>query len=687
MGSPVHTNHLIHETSPYLLQHAHNPVNWYPWNEEALLKAKQENKPILVSIGYAACHWCHVMERESFEDEATAALMNEHFVNIKVDREERPDLDNLYMSAVQTMTGSGGWPLNVFLTPDGKPFYGGTYFPVNPAYNLPSWQQVVREVAHAFESRREEIELQAKNLTEDIKQSDSFRIKSSDVDRVLSAKQFSEIFDKVLQLADRQEGGFGKAPKFPQTFTIQFLLRHYSYSGDKNALQQATLSLDKMIYGGIYDQIGGGIARYSTDREWLVPHFEKMLYDNALLIIALSEAYQITKKPLYEDAVQQTMDFVERELTHADGGFYASLNADSEGEEGKYYVWDKEEVESVLQDDAALFCKFYDITKEGNWERKNILRVVQPLEDFAEQYGLEIDNLKETLKDCGARLLKYREKRVHPSLDDKILLSWNALMNKACCIAFAAFGEERYRQLAQKNMVFLLERFENKALGDWFHSYKGGETRHPAFLDDFAFLIQALIHLQEITGDQHYLLEAKRITELVLNHFGDKESRLFFYNHQHQTDVLLRTREIYDGPTPSGNSIMAWNLHYLSVVFDKADWKEIAEGMAIPLTGLIVKYPTSFGSWISVYYDIFSTFYEIAVVGERYRDMISDILSYFLPNRIVQSAADDQSGFPLLTNRYVKNKTYIYLCRHYSCLQPVEKVINLMQLIGQERKR
>ncbi len=687
MGSPVHTNHLIHETSPYLLQHAHNPVNWYPWNEEALLKAKQENKPILVSIGYAACHWCHVMERESFENEATAALMNEHFVNIKIDREERPDLDNLYMSAVQTMTGSGGWPLNVFLTPEGKPFYGGTYFPVNPAYNLPSWQQVITEVAHAFESRREEIEVQAENLTNDIKQSDSFRIASSDADNLLTAKQFDRIFDTIFQTADRQKGGFGRAPKFPQTFTIQFLLRHYSYTGDTNALQQATLSLDQMIYGGIYDQVGGGFARYATDREWLVPHFEKMLYDNALLIIVLSEAYQITKNPLYADTIRQITDFIEREFTDKEGGFYSSLDADSEGEEGKYYVWDKEEVESVLKGDAALFCKFYDITKEGNWERKNILRVVQPLEAFADQYGIEVNSLKETLKKCRKRLLNYREKRVHPSLDDKILLSWNALMNRACSMAFAALGTERYRKLAEKNMDFLLERFENKVSKDWFHTYKGGEARHPAFLDDLAFLIQALISLQEITGDQHYLLEAKRITELVLNHFGDKESGLFFYSHQQQADALVRTREIYDGPTPSGNSIMAWNLYYLSVVFDKAEWRERAGGMINPLTGLIEKYPTSFGSWIAVYYDIFSNPYEIAVVGERYRDMISDILSNFLPNRILQSAANDHSEFPLLANRYVKNKTFIYLCRHYSCLQPVENVIDLMQRIEQEHKR
>lgn len=687
MGLPVHVNHLIHETSPYLLQHAHNPVNWYPWNEAALLKAKQENKPILVSIGYAACHWCHVMERESFEDEATAALMNEHFVNIKVDREERPDIDNIYMTAVQTMTGSGGWPLNVFLTPEGKPFYGGTYFPAKPAFNLPSWQQVIREVAHVFEHKREEIELQAESLTERLKQSAFLSVRSAGADEPLTGEQFVKIFEQIMSSADRQEGGFGRAPKFPQTLTIRFLLRHHWYSGNEDALRQALLSLDKMISGGLYDQVGGGFARYATDRNWLVPHFEKMLYDNALLIIVLSEAYQITKQPLYAETVQYTMDFIERELMDAEGGFYSSLDADSEGEEGKYYVWGKEEIEAILQEEAPLFCKFYGVTDEGNWEGHNILNVSQPPEKFAGQYGLEVETLKKTLKNCRGRLLEIREKRIRPSLDDKILLNWNALMNEACSSAFAAFGDERYKKLAQKNMAFLLSRFEDKKNEAWFHTYKAGQGRHPAFLDDYAFLIRALIGLQEITGDPHYLAEASRVTQQVINDFGDAETGLFFYSHRDQTDVLLRTKEIYDGATPSGNAIMAWNLYYLSIVFDEPRWRERAVNMALPLGGLTGKYPTSFGMWISVLYDIFSDFYEIAVVGERYRDMVPGILSRYVPNKIIQSAAGDQPRFPLLANRYVKDKTFIYLCRHYSCLMPVEKVAELMQLIDRERKR
>ena len=371
----VHTNHLIHETSPYLLQHAHNPVNWYPWGEESLQKAQQENKPILVSIGYAACHWCHVMEKESFEDEDIAAIMNEHFINIKIDREERPDLDHIYMNAVQTMTGSGGWPLNVFLTPAKKPFYGGTYFPPSPAFNRPSWQQVLQGVIASFKEKRNEINTQAENLTGHLLESSAFgMVRFSDQEKI-TAGQLNAIFDHIMQSADTTNGGFGRAPKFPQTFTIQFLLRHFFHTKNETALQQALLSLDKMIFGGIYDQLGGGFARYATDSEWLLPHFEKMLYDNALLIIVLSEAYQLTKNPLYARTMQETMDFIERELMSEEGGFFSALDADSEGIEGKYYVLDKKEVDAVLQENAAIFCNYYDITGEGNWEHQNILRI------------------------------------------------------------------------------------------------------------------------------------------------------------------------------------------------------------------------------------------------------------------------------------------------------------------------
>ncbi|HRP55295.1 thioredoxin domain-containing protein [Agriterribacter sp.] len=683
----VHTNHLIHESSPYLLQHAHNPVNWYPWSEQSLKKAQQENKPILISIGYAACHWCHVMERESFEDEATAAIMNEHFINIKIDREERPDLDHIYMNAVQTMTGSGGWPLHVFLTPHKKPFYGGTYFPPSPAPNRPSWQQVLQGVITAFKEKRSEIETQAENLTGHLLQSNAFGIVSSPVGERITSEQLNTIFDCIMQSADTRDGGFGRAPKFPQTFTIQLLLRHFFHTGNEKALHQALLSLNKMIYGGIYDQLGGGFARYATDSEWLVPHFEKMLYDNALLMMVLSEAYQLTKNPLYAGTVQETMDFIERELMNEEGGFFSALDADSEGVEGKYYVWDKKEVEAVLQEDAAVFCKYYDITAEGNWEHKNILRILQPLDEFAAQNGLNGETLQSLLNSCKAKLLEVRGKRIPPLTDDKILLSWNALMNVACSKAYAALGDERYKRVAQKNMAFLLDKFKDAGTNNWMHAYRNGVSRHPAFLDDYAFLVQALICLQEITGEQDYLLRAKQLTGLVIDNFSEEDTGFFFYTHRNQQDIILRIKEIYDGATPSGNSIMAWNLHYLSLVFDNAAWRARALAMCTSLNGVIVKYPTSFGMWAAITYDIFYGLNEIAVVGNRYKDVASDIAAHYLPNKVIQSAPGNDADFPLLTGRHVKDKTYIYLCRNYSCLQPVEKVADVIQLIEQERKR
>ena len=683
----VHTNHLIHETSPYLLQHAHNPVNWYPWGEESLQKAQQENKPILVSIGYAACHWCHVMEKESFEDEDIAAIMNEHFINIKIDREERPDLDHIYMNAVQTMTGSGGWPLNVFLTPAKKPFYGGTYFPPSPAFNRPSWQQVLQGVIASFKEKRNEINTQAENLTGHLLESSAFgMVRFSDQEKITTG-QLNAIFDHIMQSADTTNGGFGRAPKFPQTFIIQFLLRHFFHTKNETALQQALLSLDKMIFGGIYDQLGGGFARYATDSEWLLPHFEKMLYDNALLIIVLSEAYQLTKNPLYARTMQETMDFIERELMSEEGGFFSALDADSEGIEGKYYVWDKKEVDAVLQENAAIFCNYYDITGEGNWEHQNILRIQEPLDEFAVQNNLNKETLQALLNSCKTRLLEVRSKRIPPLLDDKILLSWNALMNVACSKAYAALGDERYKRAAQKNMAFLLDKFEERDTGNWMHTYKNGVSRHPAFLDDFAYLVQALICLQEITGDQDYLLKAKQLTELIIDNFSEEDTGFFFYTHRNQQDVILRIKEIYDGATPSGNSIMAWNLHYLSLVFNNVSWRERALNICASLNGVIVKYPTSFGIWASVMNDIFYGLNEIAVVGNRYKDITKGILSHYLPNKIIQSARGNDDDYPLLNNRYVKDRTVIYLCRNYSCLQPVEKVADLMQLIDQEVER
>lgn len=677
-------NHLIHESSPYLLQHAHNPVDWYPWGEEALHKAVTENKPILVSIGYAACHWCHVMERESFEDEGTASVMNEHFVNIKIDREERPDLDHIYMDAVQAMTGSGGWPLNVFLTPEAKPFYGGTYFPPQAAFNRPSWKDVLHGVAKAFQETPHEIISQAENLTAHVGQANGWlqSSKKGVGEDELTQEHLHTLFQNLIKSADREEGGFGKAPKFPQTFSIQFLLRYYLLTGKEEALEQACLSLDKMIRGGIYDQIGGGFARYSTDREWLAPHFEKMLYDNALLVSTLSEAYQLTHKELYRSVIHQTIRFVQRELSSPEGGFYAALDADSEGEEGKFYVWQKSEVEEVLGEEAALFCTFYNVTEKGNWEEKNILRVLVPLEAFAEQNGLTVEELEKRLLAAGDKLLRRRSQRIRPQLDDKILLGWNALMTTALCKAYAATGEEGYKQLAISNMSFLLEKFADPATGGLFHTYKEGIAKYPAFLDDYASLVQALIHLQEITGDANYLRRANGLTQNVISYFGEEETALFYFTHQDQRDVIVRKQEVYDGATPSGNSQMAWNLFYLGIIFDKPDWKRRVADMLNATAETTIKYPGSFGNWAALMGFCVSGMDEVVLVGENLDEMIREILHIFMPNRVLQIAVPGfDDSFPLLKGKEVTEKPVIFLCKNYACHTPVADVKSFIRLL------
>lgn len=670
------TNHLVHETSPYLLQHAHNPVDWYPWGETALNKALSEDKPILVSIGYAACHWCHVMERESFEDEDTAAFMNEHFVNIKIDREERPDLDHIYMSAVQTLTGSGGWPLNVFLTPQKMPFYGGTYYPPQPLYNRPSWKQVLLGVVEAFYERRDKLENSAKNLTDQLQTAAGYGLSEG---MTPTADMLDTIYDNIMQSADKVHGGFGGAPKFPQVFAIQYLFKYYYYHKKPEALQQALLSLDKMIYGGIYDQLGGGFARYATDTEWLVPHFEKMLYDNALLLQVLCEAFQITGLALYEETISDTLAFIQRELMSAEGGFYAALDADSEGIEGKYYVWDKEEIDRVLGVDADIFCRFYDVTDTGNWEHTNILNVPEHLPGFARREGMKEQLLTGLLQKGRERLMEERNKRIRPLRDDKILLGWNALMNKACSMAYGATGEERYRLMAVKNMQFIFNAFRS---GDqWKHGFKNGVATNPAFLEDYANLIEALIHLQEVTGNQDYLLEAKKLVEIVLSNFFDAETGLFYFTHKDQQDVIFRTKEIYDGSTPSANATMALNLRLLSLIFDNNEWRNISEKMIGSMLNMITRYPTSFGKWACLITGFVFGENEIAIVGSQYEKLSKELLANYLPDRVLQSSADYNDFFPLLQDRLSNHKTQLYLCRNYACQKPVTNVAGLLKLL------
>lgn len=677
-----HTNRLINETSPYLLQHAHNPVDWYPWGEEALEKAKKEDKPILVSIGYAACHWCHVMERESFENEETARLMNDNFVNIKIDREERPDIDHIYMDAVQTMTGSGGWPLNVFLTPDGRPFYGGTYFPPLRAFNRSSWREILTAINQAYKEKKDEIESQANNLTQHLEQSNAFGIGKSNKDEgFFTEKTLDEIARNLLTSADKKWGGFGKAPKFPQTLSIQFLLRHYYYSKEKTCLQQALLSLDKMIYGGIFDQLGGGFARYSTDEQWLAPHFEKMLYDNALLINVLAEAFQLTGNVLYSRTISDTIDFIRREMMSDEGGFYSALDADSEGVEGKFYTWSKKEIEDILGKDAAIFCTFYDVSDSGNWEHTNILRINKPLHQFAAEKGLDEDELYSKFQNCKAQLMEERSKRVRPQLDDKILLGWNALMNVACCKAYAATGNRSYKEMATKNAAFLEASFTSSDSIEWLHTYKNGSAKYPAFLDDYAYLVSAFIHVQEITGNGDYLLKARKITELVIRDFSEEDSTFFYFTSRNQKDVIIRKKEVYDGATPSGNSTMAFNLQYLGMVFNKAEWIEQARNTVQQLGNTITRYPTSFGNWACLLQQFIYGVSEIAVTGKNALEVLPELLKEYIPIRIIQASNRPSDEFPLLHEKDFEKAVLFYVCKDYACQKPVTKVSEIKSLL------
>jgi len=678
-------NRLQHETSPYLLQHAHNPVDWYPWGEEALNRAKEENKPILVSIGYAACHWCHVMERESFESAETAAYMNEHFINIKIDREERPDLDHIYMDAVQAMTGSGGWPLNVFLTPDKRPFYGGTYFPPRRAFNRPSWMETLSSVALAFREKRNEIDAQAENLTTHLKDSNEFG-QHSDQDLSTAAPDLRSARDQLMKNADREWGGFGKAPKFPQTFSIEFLLRYYHVTGDQEALEQALLSLDKMIQGGIYDQLGGGFARYSTDTEWLAPHFEKMLYDNALLISVLSEAFQLTGEPRYKEVIVGTMAFIERELMDERSGFYAALDADSEGVEGKFYTWSKEEIDRIAGVDADLFETYYDVSSKGNWEHTNILRVKKEIGKVAEEFNLEIQEAKERISKVSTLLMAERSKRVRPLLDDKVILGWNALMNTAVSKAFSATGIKRYRELATENMIFLLEHFFNKSTERFYHTWKNNAAKYPAFLDDHALLIDALINLQEITGDAGWLEKAKWITEMVERDFNEEGTPHFYYTPSFQNDVIVRKKEVYDGALPSGNSVMAFNLHRLGILFDKESWRSRARSMLGSMQQVILKYPGSFGNWACLLQEMVQGTEEVVIAGPASAALHQQILGLYLPHRILMVANDRSREMPLVVGKEGDSKACVYLCSNYTCYPSVFTVEELILLRNRLKK-
>ncbi len=680
-------NRLQYETSPYLLQHAHNPVEWYAWKPEAFEKARRENKPLLVSIGYSTCHWCHVMERESFENEEIAAFMNEHFVNIKVDREERPDVDSIYMEACQIISGSGGWPLNCFLLPDGRPFYAGTYFPPKPAYNRPSWMQVLQNIYQNFYHRREVVEEQAERLMAIIKSSDSVflgdQVAPHKENTLFTPVLLQNIFYQLQNRFDRENGGFGGAPKFPGSMSLEYLLQYHYHTGEEEALHQVLFSLDRMIQGGIYDQLGGGFARYATDKAWLVPHFEKMLYDNALLIKILSDAYRVSDSVLYKETIEETLDFIEREMTSPEGGFYSALDADSEGEEGKYYVWQKSEAEAILGEEAALFCEFYDVTETGNWEEKNILWRAQSFEEFAEVFSLDVSELKKRLKTAREKMFAARNQRIRPGTDDKIMLDWNGLMCSAYASAHAALGVPKYREVAERNLAFLLEKFRQPA-GHFHHIYKNGSTQYEAFLDDYANLIEAILAVYNINFDSNLLKEAGQLTDFVIQHFYDEQSKLFFFTSGTQQDIPLRRKELYDNATPSGNSTMIHNLLKLSILLGKDTYREIAVHMLKAMRDAVERYPASFARWANALFGLVYPMHEIAVIGSESQALAADINHLYIPNKVLMASSEADENFPLLAGRNANGVTNIYICRDYACQMPVQNIEDAKKILDIE---
>ena len=680
------TNRLAQETSPYLLQHKNNPVDWYPWGEEALEKARAEDKPILLSVGYSACHWCHVMERESFEDEATAEIMNKHFVNIKVDREERPDVDSIYMSAVQAMTRHGGWPMTVFMTPDGAPFYGGTYFPPVPSRGMPSFKQVLLSLADAYANRREEVLASAENVREFLKESSTASIPRSEVSEGLLAHAANALAGQI----DNRFGGFDGAPKFPQAMNLEVLLRHHKRTGDRAALSGVELTLRQMANGGIYDQLGGGFARYSVDEYWLVPHFEKMLYDNALLARLYLEAYEAAGDGFYRRIAEETLDYVMRDMRSPEGGFYSAEDADSEGVEGKFYVWTPEEIEATLEpEDAKLAERYWDVTERGNFEGKNILNVPRPPEAVADEFGLSTEELWQRILLIRERLFTEREKRVRPGRDEKVLAAWNGLMLRAFALAAGATGREEYLRVAEENAAFLLEKLVVD--GRLRRSYKDGQARLNGYLEDYACVADGLVELYEATFETRWLREAASLADAILGLFWEEAEGAFYDTAADHEELVTRPRDVYDNATPSGNSVAVDVLLKLSVLLEREDYRERAGAVLDNLSGGMVQVPGAFGRLLSALDFYLSTPYEVAIIGEREapdtKMLLETVYSSYLPNKVVagSSEKDEEATqlVPLLANRPMRGgRPTAYVCVNYACQNPTTDPAELARQLG-----
>lgn len=665
-----HQNKLIHETSPYLLQHAHNPVHWYPWGEEALNKAKEENKLLLVSVGYSACHWCHVMERESFENEEVAALMNQYFVCIKVDREERPDVDQIYMNAVHLMRGQGGWPLNCFAMPDGRPVFGGTYFPKN------QWMHTLKTLHQSFIDDPQKFEDYAQNLLNGIEQSDV--IQKLSTDDLFSDDDVIEIQQNISRSFDMTEGGFGGAPKFPFPIGLEFLQTYAQIYKDERSREFVDLSLQKMALGGIYDQIGGGFTRYSVDKVWLVPHFEKMLYDNGQLVSLYANAYQSNKNPLCKKTIEQSLEFVKRELTSHEGGFYSALDADSEGVEGKFYVWSQAEVEAVLREKATLFCEAYDISEEGNWEGNNIPNRKKSAAELATQFGLTEQEVEEELKQAVKTLLDHRKNRVRPGLDDKILTSWNALMQMGYLHAFAALGDASYLQIAERNALFIWENMSNKK-GKLFRTYKNGIAKIDAFLDDYAFYMRSLIQLYQLTFNRTYLDWSELLLQYTFDHFMDENSSMFFYTEKDES-LVARKMELSDNVIPAANSAIAHVLMDLGLIFSKENWINHSRKMLINMQPQLKKGQIYYSNWDLLLIRHLKPAKEVVIMGEKSVEFARELQKSNHFNTVFLGS-DKEVYLEAMESRLVEGKTMIYVCENKACQLPVDTPQKALELL------
>ncbi len=676
----MQANNLIKETSPYLLQHAYNPVKWYAWGEEALKKAKDENKPIFLSVGYSACHWCHVMAHESFENENIAQTMNENFVNIKVDREERPDIDDIYQKVCQLTTGSGGWPLSVFLTPDQKPFYIGTYFPPLDSYGRPGFSSILRQLAQAWKEKPHDVEVAAENFMNVLQKTESISSPSK-----LERTILDEAALNLLSIGDLVNGGFGQAPKFPNAANLSFMLRYSKLSGITRFQEFVFKTLHKMANGGIYDQLGGGFHRYSTDSRWLVPHFEKMLYDNALLSIVYAEAYQITKDSRYLEVVTQTLQYVLREMTSSDGGFYSAQDADSEGEEGKFYVWKKNEIQEILGKDADIFCLYFDVTDGGNFEGHNILHNNINTSTVVFQFGKTEQEVSDIIKKCSEKLIEVRSKRVAPGRDEKILTSWNALMISAFVKGFRISGQTRFLVAAENCVKFIHEKLTKN--GELLRTYKDKQAKLKAYLDDYAYFANALLDLFEANPDTKYLDLAICYANYLLEHFWDENEKNFFFTADNHEQLIIRTKNIYDLSLPSGNSVAANAFLRLYHLTQNNRYIDVSVKIIESLSTMAAENPFGFGHLLITMYLYLQKPTEITLLNEENREIYENLTKQFLPEAILVTIPKEEylkslKNYSFFAGKeYDKTRTKVFVCKNFTCSLPLYSLSEIEKLL------